>query len=88
MIQSTRKRLARSRTTVAAIVIVVAIVVAIVSAWLYYASPVEREEFIIKIKRVAVHGAISGGAFALLAVGFTLSYGVTEVINLAYGGFS
>jgi len=86
MIQSTRKRLARSRTTVAAIVIVVAIVVAIVSAWWYYASPVGREEFTLKIKSVAVYGAISGGAFALLAVGFTLSYGVTEVVNLGYGG--
>ena len=79
MIQSTRKRLAV--IAVAAIVIVVVIV----SAWGYYASPVEREGVLIKTKRVAIKGVMSGGAYALLAVGFSLVYGVTEVINFGYG---
>ena len=79
MTQSARKRLAV--TAVAAIVIVVAIV----SAWWYIASPAEREGVLAKTKRVAIHGAISSGAFALLAVGFTLIYGVTEVVNMGYG---
>lgn len=83
-----RKRLARERTAVVAIVIVAAIVVAIVCAWWYYASPVGREKALIKVKRVAVYGTISGGAYALLAVGFTLIYGVTEVVNMAYGALS
>lgn len=85
MIQRTRKRLARARTEVAATVIVVAIVVAIVSAWGYYASPVERSGALRKIGTIAVYGAIASGAYALLAVGFTLIYGVTDVINMGYG---
>ena len=63
----------------------IVIVVAVVSAWWYYASPVEREGVVIKIKRLAVQGAISGGVYALLAVGFTLIYGVAEVVNMGYG---
>ena len=76
--------MARARIAVVAIVIVVAIV----SAWAYYASPVERKEVLAKTKRVVVHGAISGGALALLAVGFTLIYGVTDVINMGYGALA
>ena len=75
---------APKRLAVTAVVAIV-IVVAIVSAWWYIASPVEREGALAKIKRVAVHGALTSGAFALLAVGFTLSYGVTDVVNLGYG---
>jgi len=75
---------ARKRLTVTAVVAIV-IVVAIVSAWWYIATPVEREGVLAKISRVAIHGALTSGAFALLAVGFTLSYGVTEVVNLGYG---
>ena len=60
-------------------------VVAIVSLWGYYATPVEREDLLIKMKRIAIHGGIAGGVYALLALGFTLIYGVTEVINFGYG---
>jgi branched-chain amino acid transport system permease protein len=37
------------------------------------------------IKAIIIYGAISGGMYALLALGFTLIYGVSDVINLAHG---
>jgi len=37
------------------------------------------------IEEIIIYGAISGGMYALLALGFTLIYGVAEVINLAHG---
>lgn len=38
------------------------------------------------VKSIIIYGLISGGMYALLAVGFSLIYGVTEVTNLAHGG--
>ena len=38
------------------------------------------------IKSIIIYGAMSGGVYALLALGFTLIYGVSDVINLAHGG--
>jgi branched-chain amino acid transport system permease protein len=37
------------------------------------------------IRAIIVYGAISGGMYTLLALGFTLIYGVSDVINLAHG---
>lgn len=37
------------------------------------------------IEEIIIYGTISGGTYALLALGFTLIYGVSEVINLAHG---
>lgn len=37
------------------------------------------------IKSIIIYGGISGGAYALLALGFTLIYGVSGVVNLAHG---
>ena len=37
------------------------------------------------IKAIIIYGAISGGVYALLALGFTLIYGVADVLNLAHG---
>jgi len=39
------------------------------------------------IEEILVYGAISGGVYALLALGFTLIYGVSGVVNLAHGSF-
>ena len=39
------------------------------------------------IEEILIFGFISGGIYALLALGFTLIYGVTRVVNLAHGSF-
>jgi len=40
------------------------------------------------IEQILVLGAITGAMYALLALGFTLIYGVAEVVNMAYGAIS
>lgn len=37
------------------------------------------------IETLLIYGAISGAVYALLALGFTLIYGVAEVVNMAHG---
>ena len=39
------------------------------------------------IEAIIIFGAISGGTLALLALGFTLIYGVSGVVNMAHGAF-
>ena len=39
------------------------------------------------IETIILYGAISGAVYALLALGFTLIYGMTRVVNLAHGSF-
>lgn len=39
------------------------------------------------IEQIIIFGAVSGGVYALLALGFTLIYGVSGVIDLAHGSF-
>jgi branched-chain amino acid transport system permease protein len=41
----------------------------------------------VLIEQIIVQGAISGGVYALLALGFTLVYGVSGVVNLAHGSY-
>lgn len=40
------------------------------------------------IEQIIVLGAVAGAMHALLALGFTLIYGVAEVVNMAYGAIS
>lgn len=75
----------RGRRRLLLTTVVVIVIVAVLSTWLYFLSPAGRVSSLAQIKRVAINGAISGATFALLAVGFTLIYGVAEVANMAHG---
>jgi len=39
------------------------------------------------VESFLIYGAITGAVYALLAVGFTLIYGVADVVNMAHGAF-
>ena len=39
------------------------------------------------VERIIIYGLISGGVYALLAVGFSLIFGVARIINLAHTAF-
>ena len=39
------------------------------------------------IERIIIYGLVSGGVYALLAVGFSLIFGVARIINLAHTAF-
>lgn len=39
------------------------------------------------IEEILIFGAVQGGVYALLALGFTLIYGISGVVNLAHGSF-
>jgi len=41
----------------------------------------------VDVGAIIINGAISGAVFSLLALGFTLIYGVSGVVNLAHGVF-
>ncbi|MDP1906921.1 MAG: branched-chain amino acid ABC transporter permease, partial [Hyphomicrobium sp.] len=36
---------------------------------------------------ILIHGAVSSAIYAMLAVGFTLIFGVARILNLAHGTF-
>ena len=40
-----------------------------------------------QIMEVLISGAISGSAYAMMAIGMTLVYGVSKIFNFAYGSF-
>jgi branched-chain amino acid transport system permease protein len=50
-------------------------------------NPVSESWCWALIEQIIIYGAISGGVYALLALGFTLIYGVSRVVNLAHGSF-
>ncbi|MFQ5835802.1 MAG: branched-chain amino acid ABC transporter permease [bacterium] len=68
-------------------VVVTVIILAVVSTWWIYLSPVERVSTLGKIKLITIYGALAGAVYALLALGFTLIYGVANVVNMAHGSF-
>lgn len=39
------------------------------------------------IERIIIHGLVAGGVYALLAVGFSLIFGVARIVNLAHTAF-
>ncbi len=41
----------------------------------------------VLIEDFIISGAMTGAAYALLALGFTLIYGVTEILNLSHGAY-
>jgi len=80
LIQRKSKRLA------VIVVVAMVIVAAVVLTWWWYnLSPAGRVDALAKIRRCIVFGLLSGGVYALLALGFTLIYGVAEVVNMAHG---
>ena len=81
MIQSTRKRL------LVITVVATVIILAVVSTWWIYLTPVGRASTLAKIKLITIFGALAGAVYALLALGFTLIYGVADVVNMAHGSF-
>ena len=42
---------------------------------------------IVRFLDIAIGGLLTGGIFALIAVGFGLQYGVARVLNIAHGEF-
>jgi branched-chain amino acid transport system permease protein len=42
---------------------------------------------IVRLLDIVIGGLLTGGIFALIAVGFGLQYGVTRVLNIAHGEF-
>jgi len=83
MTQRIRKKLA-TRPVIILIVAIVAILAA-ASTWWYYSTPADRALALTKIRSITIFGLLAGGAYALLALGFTLIYGVSEVVNMAHG---
>ena len=82
MISNTRKKLA------VVTVVVTIIVVAVISTWVWsQLSPFERMYSITRIKSFIAQGTVQGGMFALLALGFTLIYGVAGLVNMSHGAF-
>ena len=51
------------------------------------AAPRTRKSFDMSLIEVVLGGVISGGLYALIAIGFNLQYGVARIFNLAYGEF-
>lgn len=66
-------------------VVAIVIILAVVSAWLYSLSPAKRASTLEKIEVITIEGSLTGSTLALLAVGFTLSYGVAKIVNMAHG---
>ena len=42
---------------------------------------------IVKILNVVIAGLLMGGIYSLIAVGFSLQYGVARVLNVSHGEF-
>jgi len=63
----------------------IAILLALTSMWFISLNPIERASAVIKINQIIVYGAVSGPLYALLALGFTLIYGVAGVVNMTHG---
>src|SRR5205814_7998136 len=51
------------------------------------AAHLAREQVMSQFAQATVYGLLQGGILALIAVGFSLVWGVLNVINLAHGAF-
>jgi len=68
------------------VTIVILAMVIFFAAWWFSASPAEQFSTGGKIQRIIVLGTITSLTWGLLALGFTLIYGVADVLNFAHSG--
>jgi branched-chain amino acid transport system permease protein len=78
----------KRRKLAATVIVVLAIAIAVTMlSYSTLLSPAEGADFVTKVKQLVVFGSLSGSVFALLALGFTLIYGVADIVNMSHGAF-
>jgi len=76
----------RERRAIMVVAIVIVAMVVFFAAWWFSVSPAEQAAAGGKIRTILVLGTISSLTWGLLALGFTLIYGVAGVLNFAHSG--
>jgi len=81
-----REMPARTRWAIIVSVIVILAMIIFFAAWWNFASSAEQTVAAGRIQKIIVFGTITSLTWGLLALGFTLIYGVTGVLNFAHSG--